>query len=614
MAIPAEFLEELKARSDLVSVVSRRVALTRKGREHTGLCPFHQEKTPSFTLNEQKGFYHCFGCGAHGSVIDFVMQADRLDFRDAVASLAASVGLAVPDDRPDRPAPSDRRGEVDPRIRLYVVNEAAARHFEAALRRPDGRAALDYVRSRDLEDALIARFRLGYAGDGGGVGGGLRAALGREGFSEAAMVAAGLLVRGEDQNRPPYSRFRNRVMFPIADARGRIVGFGGRSLGEAQPKYLNTAETEIFHKGRLLYGLSLAAEAARRRGTVVVVEGYMDVIGLARAGIDHAVAPLGTALTEDQLRLLWRLVPEPILCFDPDRAGRRAAMRAAERALPLIRAGRGLRFAFLDTDTGDDPDGVARRYPRQFLDRAFADTVPLSDVLFWIETGGTAAVSAEDRAAAEARMRRRLEAVGDPDVRAHFMRTFRDRLWQHARRPAKGPRSSWGSRGRADDPPPVPNVGRRIRPRSAVAMAERTLLACLLNNPPFFSEAEEALGSLAFADPAQERLRQALVDVLAGHPDLCKEDLAAALRARNCGADLADVLNDPLLARNRAIGGEAPSEDLAAVWHENLAVVRAAGEDPPDAIDGIAATSDAAMQRRRLLKLAALDAGDEDVS
>ncbi|MBL8660790.1 MAG: DNA primase [Rhodospirillales bacterium] len=604
MAIPAEFLEELKARVDLVSIVARRVALTRKGREHLGLCPFHQEKTPSFTVNEQKGFYHCFGCGAHGSAIDFVMQADRLEFRDAVASLAALAGLSVPDED------KVRRPEDDQRARLYAVNEAATQCFEAALRATDGRDALAYVRSRDLGRELIGRFRLGYAADGGG----LRAALRRDGFSDEIMVAAGLLVRGDDSGRPPYPRFRNRVMFPIADAQGRILGFGGRSLGDAQPKYLNTAETEVFHKGRLLYGLALAGEAARRRRTIIVVEGYMDVIGLARTGIDHAVAPLGTALTEDQLRLLWRLVPEPILCFDPDRAGRRAAMRAAERALPLLRAGIGLRFAFLATDTGDDPDGVARRYPRQFLDRAFTEAVALSDVVLWMETGGVTTFSPEDRAAVEARLRRRLERVGDPDVRAHFLRDFRNRLWQRERRPvrqARGFSPPW--RGRWEEPPPVASGGPRVRPPSALAVAERTLLACLLNNPPFYAQAEEALGSLTFSEAGSERLRQALVDVLASDADLSHTELAAALRSRGHGDQVTEVLADPLLAHHRALCREASSEDLEALWRENLAVLRAAAERGGDDDGaGAAAESDEAMRRRQLLKRAALEEGDDE--
>lgn len=599
MPIPAEFLDELKARLDLVAIVSRHVALTRRGREHLGLCPFHQEKTPSFTVNEQKGFYHCFGCGAHGTAIDFVMQHERMSFRDAVASLASGAGLPMPVEEQRDRAREDRRDV------LYAANEAAAAHFQARLKSGEGCQALAYLHRRGLDEALIGRFRLGFAPEGAG----LRPALHRAGFADDVLVATGLLVRPEDQGRQPYERFRARVMFPIEDGRGRIVGFGGRAMGDAQPKYLNTAETELFHKGSLLYGLGHAAEAARKRGSLVVVEGYMDVIGLARAGIDNAVAPLGTALTEEQLRLLWRHVPEPVLCFDPDRAGRRAAMRAAERALPLLRAGIGLKFAFLATDTGDDPDGVARRYPKQFLDRTIADAVPLSEVLFWMETGGIAAVAAEDRAAVEARLRKRLERLSDGDVRAHFMRAFRDRLWQ--RPPPR--RGKAGKRWLREEPPaPVAAARERVRPQSAAIAAERTLLAALLHRPKAFSHFEEDLGSLAFSTPQLERLRQRLVEALGADPSPDADALVRLLRAEGLGGAVDELLEDPLLARHRALAADAPPEDLEALWQENAAVVRAANERAAEAGVDEAFGADEAMARRRLLKLAQLGEDEPD--
>jgi len=342
---------------------------------------------------------------------------------------------------------------------------------------------------------------------------------------------------------------------------------------------------------------------------LVVVEGYMDVIGLARAGIDHAVAPLGTALTETQMRLLWRLAPVPILCFDPDLAGRRAAMRAAERALPLIRVGAGLRFAFLGTDTGDDPDGVARRYPRQFLDRTFADAVSLSDVLFWMETGGKA-VGAEERAAAEARMRRRLERIEDRDLRAGLMRDFRQRLW---RRPAKTARGGLSSFRRAEEPPPVAATARRPQPAGAVAMAERTLLACLLSHPSIYADGEEDIGSLSFSAAGAERLRQALIEILSSNEGIAGEDLHAALRGRGFGEDIAVVLSDPLLAHHRNLAPDASAQDITALWAENVSVVRAAGEVDVPTYQGAAAMADAAMLRRQLLRRAELDGGEDDV-
>ncbi len=599
MPISSDFLDELKARVDLVGLVSRRVRLARRGREHLGLCPFHQEKTPSFTVNEQKGFYHCFGCGAHGSAIDFMMQAEGLEFRDAVAALAGAAGLELPAESPEQRQKDERRKT------LHDVNETAAAHFQAALAAPEGRAALDYVRARGLDDGLIDGFRLGFAADGG-----LKAALLRRGLSEDMMVEAGLLIRPEDEGRPGYERFRQRLMFPIADNRGRIAGFGGRSLGDVQPKYLNTPETAIFHKGALLYGLSRAAAAARRVGTMVVVEGYMDVIGLARAGFNHVVAPLGTALTEDQLRLLWKFARAPILCFDPDRAGREAAKRAAVRSLPLIRAGLGLRFAFLSTDTGDDPDAVARRYPKQFLDRAFADALPLSDVLFWMESGGRTTFAAEERAAVEARLRQRLDGVGDSGIRAHLMRDFRDRLWRGSRKPATGAAYRRGPKA----PPPPIAVARRPSAPGSVAAAERTLVALLLNHPDYFAHVEEELGSVVFANAELEGIRHALFDILSARDDLDPDGLAAGLRARGLNETLGDLLADPLLRGNRAIGRDADATTLDAAWRSNLTVVRVAAEQ--DALshvdEGLGAESDEAMARRRLLMQAHLAQRDDE--
>ena len=338
MAFSDQFLEELRARAGLADVVGRRVRLQRKGREHLGLCPFHKEKTPSFTVNEEKGFYHCFGCGAHGSVFDFVMQTEGLSFPEAVEKLAGEAGIDIPRDTPEE---QERQRQ---RQTLYDVAEQAAVFFERQLRMPEGRRALDYLKSRGLDDATIARFRLGFAPPGRGA---LKGALAREGIPENLMLAAGLIIRppggaGDTPASAPgatthqtYDRFRGRVMFPIADARGRVIAFGGRILGEQEartggartgtendaagrgeaptgtdikgPKYLNSPETALFKKGEVLYGLKAASGPARKAGAIVVAEGYMDVISLNRAGIENAVAPLGTALTEEQMRLLWRV-------------------------------------------------------------------------------------------------------------------------------------------------------------------------------------------------------------------------------------------------------------------------------------------------------------------
>ncbi len=335
MAFPPRFLEDIRDRVGLADVVGRRVKLIRKGREHLGLCPFHTEKTPSFTVNEDKGFYHCFGCGAHGDVISFIQNTENLSFPEAVEQLAGMAGLAMPEETPEERARMQRQAG------LAEAAEAAAHWFAARLRDAAGKAALGYLAERGVDDAALRRFRLGFAPDSREA---LKQALTGQGFTEAVLVEAGLLIQPED-GRPSYDRFRGRVIFPIADRKGRVVAFGGRILEGDGPKYLNSPETPLFHKGRMLYNMDHAVPAARDGAEVVVAEGYMDVIALDRAGFHAAVAPLGTALTEDQIAALWKLSDEPVLCFDGDEAGGRAAARAADRALPLLRCGPASRCA-----------------------------------------------------------------------------------------------------------------------------------------------------------------------------------------------------------------------------------------------------------------------------
>ncbi|MEK9724579.1 MAG: DNA primase, partial [Rhodospirillaceae bacterium] len=348
MAFSEQFLDELRGRVGLADVVGRRVKLTRKGREHSGLCPFHKEKTPSFTVNEEKGFYHCFGCQAHGSVFDFVMETEGLSFPEAVERLAVEAGMEVPRDTPE-----DRVRQKQ-RQTLFDVTEAAAVAFEKALRMPEGRVAREYLAGRGLDEATVTRFRLGFAPAGRTW---LRTDMARANVEAGPLVAAGLLIQPDSGE--PYDRFRGRVMFPITDRRGRVIAFGGRILGDGEPKYLNSPETPLFHKGNNLYGLHLAGLAARQADRLIVTEGYMDVIALAQAGFAEAVAPLGTALTEDQIALLWKVVREPVLCFDGDAAGQRAATKAAGRALSQLKPGYGLRFAILPT--GEDPDSLVQK-------------------------------------------------------------------------------------------------------------------------------------------------------------------------------------------------------------------------------------------------------------
>ncbi len=362
--IPQHFIDDLIARADIVEVLGRRIALKKAGREFKAVCPFHDEKTPSFTVSPQKGFYHCFGCGAHGTALGFLMDYDHMNFVEAVESLAAIMGVEVPREEGQQPA----RKFDD----LFELLSRIEKHFQAGLKNHE--PAIGYLKGRGIDGPTAARFGLGYAADG------WSNVLDKFGTSQEKidrLLATGLIIRKD--NGQHYDRFRDRIMFPIRDGRGRTIGFGGRVMGNAEPKYMNSPETVLFHKGRELYGLFEAREALRNIERLVVVEGYMDVIGLARHGIDFAVATLGTATTDDHLNRLFRLTDAVHFCFDGDRAGREAAWRALENALPQIREGRQLRFVFLPD--GQDPDSFVQAHGAAAFERALDEGMPLSDFL-----------------------------------------------------------------------------------------------------------------------------------------------------------------------------------------------------------------------------------------
>ena len=396
--IPDDFIDAVLARTDIAEIIGARVPLRRAGRELAGRCPFHEEKTPSFTVSPQKQFYHCFGCGAHGTAIGFLMALDRLDFREAVSELAQRAGMTLPaDSAPAIPAGSP------PLAALYEALAAASAFYQQQLRRhPGAGAAIDYLKNRGLDGKTAGRFHLGFAADAWDS---LRQALGQH-FSADLLRHAGLL--GGDGNRG-HDRFRNRIMFPIEDRRGRVIGFGGRILGEGEPKYLNSPETPVFHKGRELYGLPNVLAHARNPDALLVVEGYMDVVMLARHGIDTAVAVLGTALTADHVKAAFRVTSRVILCFDGDAAGRRAAERAVDNALPALTDGRDLRLLFLPE--GEDPDSLVRRIGREGFLALASQATPVSRHLLDRLLEQTDLGSAEGRAGLAARAKPLLEKL-----------------------------------------------------------------------------------------------------------------------------------------------------------------------------------------------------------
>ncbi|WP_282039453.1 DNA primase [Halomonas alimentaria] len=386
--IPQRFIDDLLARVDVVEVVGERVQLKKAGRNYSGLCPFHQEKTPSFTVSADKQFYHCFGCGAHGNALRFLMEYDKLRFPEAVEQLAGRLGMEVP-----REGADDPRAQARERKRKEGVNllELSASFFRERLKMPEGQGAREYLERRGLAPEVIDTFGVGYAPD---TWESLKRHLGERGIGEAVQVEYGLLVHREESGRT-YDRFRDRVMFPIRDIKGRTIGFGGRVLGDAKPKYLNSPETPVFHKGRELYGLYEARQADHRLERVVIVEGYMDVVALAQFGIRNAVATLGTSTSEEHLGRLFRLVNEVVFCFDGDRAGRQAATRALETVLPLMIDGRQARFLFLPE--GEDPDTLVRREGSEAFQDRITCASPLSEFLFDQAAAGRDLARIEDR-------------------------------------------------------------------------------------------------------------------------------------------------------------------------------------------------------------------------
>ena len=425
MRFSPHLLDEIRARLPVSQVVGRKVALKKKGREYTGLSPFKAEKSPSFFVNDQKGFYHCFASGEHGDIFTFLMKTEGLAFPEAVERLAEEAGVPMPK--------ADVREEArhDERQRLYALLEASAAFFVDCFKGKAGSEARRYVaEKRGLQPVTIEKFRIGFAPNSKSA---LREHLAKAGFTVEEMASSGMLISGESIP-VAYDRFRNRVMFPITDLKGRVIAFGGRALdtdrvlpgGGHIAKYLNSPETPLFHKGHILFNAANARGPGHDKNRVIAVEGYMDVVALTEAGFPESVAPLGTALTEDQVKLLWRVVPEPILCFDGDSAGQKAAFRAVDTVLPHLTAGHSVAFAFLPD--GLDPDDLIRQQGPEAMEAKLAEARPLVDVLWQREWAGGAWTTPERRAQLEAQLRQLVGRIHDASVRSHYERDIRQRF------------------------------------------------------------------------------------------------------------------------------------------------------------------------------------------
>lgn len=535
MRFPPNFLDDIRARLPVSDVVGRRVKLKKQGREWRGLSPFNKEKTPSFYVNDQKGFYHDFSSGKHGDIFGFVMDTEGVTFPEAVERLAGMAGLPMP------VMTREAVVEAEKRKSLHDVMELAAKFFQEQLAGRAGAAARGYLADRELSPATQQKFRLGYApGDRFA----LKEALGAQGVSVADMIETGLLVHG-DEIPVPYDRFRDRVMFPISDLRGRVIAFGGRALQKDAPaKYLNSPETTLFHKGSTVYNIAQARQAAHQGEPIVVAEGYVDVIALVGAGFSGAVAPLGTALTEDQLALIWKMAEEPILCLDGDSAGRKAAYRAVDLAMPKLAAGRSLRFATLPQ--GQDPDDLVRSGGAAALREVISGAMPLAEMLWFRETEHGGFDTPERRAALEARLGAIVNQIGDATVRKYYKDDLAGRVRTLFGAPQRGRAASqaagtpdWrinqrarqtgkfasrgGRGGFADAPAPVapsPLLARSriVRGfRTALPPREALILITVLNHPWLLEHHAEELADLEFRHVDGDRLRHALLDAVAGH-------------------------------------------------------------------------------------------------
>jgi DNA primase len=556
MRFTPQFLDELKARLPVSEVVGRRVKLQKSGREWKGLSPFNKEKTASFFVNDQKQAWFDFSSGKNGSIFDFIMLTDGVGFPEAVERLAGMAGVPLPKYSKEEEQRDEKRKT------LHEVMELAAKFFEATLAGRIGAKARGYLADRALDAATQLKFRMGYAPNERFA---LKEHLGSQGVSVEDMIETGLLISGDDIP-VPYDRFRDRVMFPITDFRGRIIAFGGRALSpDAPAKYLNSPETTLFHKGSNLYNGAAARQAVHDGATLVVVEGYVDVIAMVSAGYPAAVAPLGTALTEDQLGILWKMANEPILCFDGDKAGQRAAYRAVDLALPRLRPGKSLRFALLPE--GQDPDDLYRSGGREAIAEVLNSARPLGEMLWTRETESAAFDTPERRAALEARINEVVRGIGDESVRRYYAQDFQARLRQllapkfEARndRPRYTPGNvrsgsfrdqgrGGGRRGRQNLREPMPQASSRLSGsslvrgfRSALPPREALMLMAVVNHPWLLEHHAEEFAELEFLNPEADQLRRAILDEASHMTEIASEALREALAGRELAGALARV-------------------------------------------------------------------------
>ncbi len=503
MNITPAFLDMIRERLSLADTIGRRVKLTSKGREYTGLCPFHNEKTPSFTVNEEKGFYHCFGCGAHGDIIRFVMDTQKMPFIEAVEYLAGLAGLQIPQ------ASAKQMAQEKKYAGQTQIMEWACQFFQEHLFGLSGTNARNYLIGRGISGHIAKQFRLGYAP----MGSQLTARLRAKGCNLDDCAALGLIVKNKEKGIF-HDYFYDRVMFPILDRRKRVIAFGGRMMTKGEPKYLNSPETNLFHKGEQLYALPNAIETMRKKNEAVLVEGYMDVIALHSSGFTQAVAPLGTALTENQIKLLWQSCDEPIICFDGDNAGRRAAIRALNRALPILKAGKSLRFIWLP-DTFDPDDMIRKKSPEAFA-KLLETAEPLTQVLWNTLLDGKQLDTPERMAKFKQEISDTLNQIGDETIKKYYIKDFKNRLWKLE----KDSKSTKKTPYRAHIPISTPTPG---------LSEARMIIAYLICYPQTVQKILEDLDSFNFAEKILETSLEQISQLIFENPDIKSDEMISAL-------------------------------------------------------------------------------------
>jgi DNA primase len=504
MALSPQWLDELRARITLSSLIGRTVKIQKAGREYKACCPFHNEKSPSFTINDEKGFYHCFGCGAHGDAISWMTEQRGLGFMDAVKDLAAEAQMEVP-------APDPRAAQrQETRATLHDVMAAAQDWFVERFNSTEGAGAREYLKNRGISESTIREFGFGFAPNSRGQ---LKDALSKHGMDQ--LIEAGLLIKVDDKE--PYDRFRGRLMIPIRDPRGRVIAFGGRILGDGEPKYLNSPDTPLFDKGRTLYNLDKASPSSRQTGRILVVEGYMDAIALAQAGFKDVVAPLGTALTEDQIERIWKMVEKPIICFDGDGAGQKAAIRAAHKVLPLLRPAHSLKFATLPF--GSDPDDFIKENGADAFN-AIIDRCESLDVRLWKNERARIGPNPgpDDRSEFKDNLEKLANEITNEQIRREYAKTFRDGFFSEF---SLGSQRLRKLEKVINDAYENPGSGQKY-------ILHRAVLLGLTRYPNCIKSAFEEIAKLPLEDEYLGKWRDLLVDIAIETPNL-SEDIVESM-------------------------------------------------------------------------------------